>query len=190
MSCDDVLIPCQHCNLPIPVQDYIAHENACVQQSDRTILDIPDDGGVYHLDITEAIHALRAFQESLGHEIVELNVQDIVWADDEEHPVEELSVMGLIAFSVQDGAGSKCRGLQNIASVLKEPSASTISKLCTEEVCPICQERLTLLCNSSTESCLCETLCGHIYCKECIVSWLSINTKCPVCAADFSKQEN
>ena len=30
-----------------------------------------------------------------------------------------------------------------------------------------------------------ETLCGHAFCKECIVTWLAAKKKCPLCMTDL-----
>jgi len=38
--------------------------------------------------------------------------------------------------------------------------------------CCICKELL---------KCSTELVCGHVYCEDCIASWLEINDKCPMC---------
>ena len=32
-----------------------------------------------------------------------------------------------------------------------------------------------------------KTICGHIYCKECIDKWFNMNHKCPTCMYDFNE---
>lgn len=44
-------------------------------------------------------------------------------------------------------------------------------------LCPICME------NIRTE--MRKTLCGHIYCNECISMWLKKSKKCPCCMSDL-----
>lgn len=46
----------------------------------------------------------------------------------------------------------------------------------TREECPMCYEQLT---NPVT------TPCKHIYCRECISTWLSEHTSCPMCRAQL-----
>lgn len=44
--------------------------------------------------------------------------------------------------------------------------------------CPICISQLTAPVS---------TMCGHVFCKECLAQWLKTTKKCPVCKAGGAK---
>lgn len=44
--------------------------------------------------------------------------------------------------------------------------------------CSICLERLNKIKR--------KTLCGHIYCAECIENWFTKDKRCPLCNNEFS----
>jgi E3 ubiquitin-protein ligase RNF115/126 len=52
-----------------------------------------------------------------------------------------------------------------------------------DDICPICHENLMETTKNNTPVCI--LACGHIYCDECIKTWLSRHKTCPVCKVDL-----
>ena len=54
-----------------------------------------------------------------------------------------------------------------------------------EEVCPVCHDPL----GDAPKAV--QTLCGHIYCADCLLEWLQQAKRCPLCNAEVKpgKQE-
>lgn len=50
-------------------------------------------------------------------------------------------------------------------------------------ICSICQEPILETIKKNENACV--LACSHIYCDECIKTWLSKNKKCPVCMIDL-----
>lgn len=46
-------------------------------------------------------------------------------------------------------------------------------------LCSIC------LCEYENEDLICKLWCNHIYHRDCVKEWLSLNAKCPLCKRDF-----
>lgn len=62
------------------------------------------------------------------------------------------------------------------AHVVGVGSVDTVTSVVTdklEEMCPICQDTVTHEVR--------QTSCGHVFCGECISTWLATSKKCPVC---------
>lgn len=57
-----------------------------------------------------------------------------------------------------------------------DSSIQTINS--TTSNCAICQESI------SSDACQIRQ-CGHIYHRDCILSWLNVNVRCPVCRHDI-----
>lgn len=55
--------------------------------------------------------------------------------------------------------------------------------LSEEDVCPICYENLLETIKKDKPACV--LACGHIYCDECIKTWLGKHKTCPVCKVDL-----
>ncbi|EOD27132.1 hypothetical protein EMIHUDRAFT_78896, partial [Emiliania huxleyi CCMP1516] len=47
-----------------------------------------------------------------------------------------------------------------------------------EEVCPVCHDPL----GDAPKAV--QTLCGHIYCADCLLEWLQQAKRCPLCNAE------
>lgn len=69
--------------------------------------------------------------------------------------------------------------VNNGAEKCKTKSAEPASAV----LCPICFEELL---NTSLKAM--STKCGHIFCENCIVSFLSSKKKCPVCMAPVTRK--
>lgn len=65
-------------------------------------------------------------------------------------------------------------GVSSINSVSSVISSSRISLL---DMCPICQD--------TPQGVVRETMCGHIFCGDCITTWLTNSKKCPVCMMEL-----
>ena len=91
-----------------------------------------------------------------------------------ESSFETLSNMEGYEFNMllSEAIGTVPVGVKNPESVLNEARA--------QEQCPICYDATTDV----------ETLCGHMYCKPCIVKWLADHKSCPVCKTDLAEECN
>ncbi len=59
--------------------------------------------------------------------------------------------------------------------------------------CAICLESFNNLYNNNNSIVFRKTICNHIYCNECLSTWLSMSKKCPLCSVnleDFCNNSN
>lgn len=68
-------------------------------------------------------------------------------------------------------------GIQDITTV---STVKDNTELMDDDTCPICMDLL-----QEKETVYIMNVCSHLYCKECIETWVSENKTCPVCKTDL-----
>lgn len=68
-------------------------------------------------------------------------------------------------------------GIQDITTV---STVKDKTELMEDDTCPICMDIL-----QEKETVYTMNACSHLYCKECIETWVSENKTCPVCKTDL-----
>lgn len=97
--------------------------------------------------------------------------------------------------------GHVSKGVTDFDAVCKEIAGEEVKDAAAEDACPICQETIMESCRVSEEEQVGEeakasvlarpcvkTLCGHVFCKDCLSTWLSKHTKCPLCMLDLEDE--
>lgn len=76
-----------------------------------------------------------------------------------------------------DSIGYYKKGIQNIDEI-----CSNVEVVNAEESCPVCLE---LLLNKQTYK---IKTCKHVFCKNCIITWLKDNVSCPICKNNLNDE--
>ena len=90
------------------------------------------------------------------------------WQQQQEQAASEAKAKISSSRSSQGRAG----GGGPSAAAAPPPTKPTRKESCIDDECPICFE------NFEDAS---KTPCNHIFCKECIMDWLSHTASCPMC---------
>lgn len=72
---------------------------------------------------------------------------------------------------------SEKKGCKNVYSHLLDVAESEVVDTC----CCICLDQIWNQPTKSNSKKIVKLICGHVYCKQCIVKWLDTNTACPLC---------
>jgi hypothetical protein len=59
-----------------------------------------------------------------------------------------------------------------------------------EQQCAICLESFNDLYINNNSIIFRETICNHIYCNDCLSTWLSMSKKCPLCSKNLEDLSN
>ncbi len=78
--------------------------------------------------------------------------------------------------------------IENINSVSETITYNEI--IDKDKDCAICLENFTNLYNNNNSIVFRKTLCNHIYCDECLSTWLSMSKKCPLCSINLEDMAN
>lgn len=101
-------------------------------------------------------------------ETFHLNVGIDVGVDDEDNSYESLSELCDLIGNVEVGV----KDIDVVTTVLVNEN---------EQACPICLERVP------TTSCYARRVidCGHLFCGQCLETWLGSHKTCPVCKLEL-----
>lgn len=204
-SNQDEFIPCEFCETQVPFSQYLQHVEAC-----RISTRIPNYMVVRDDDFEEPLFIRIALDQAINM-INDMNLQDRSiqqhehdsdGSDNSDNEAENYIPLTTINhqrlsfipshgqfiplhFDILDGnnyelnnlladaIGIVPSGIKDITKVLREPIHFN-----KDEVCSICQDTIK---NPV------ETLCHHLFCKECIEKWFTDHKTCPIC---ISNQED
>ena len=214
MASDD-LIPCEICDELVMHGEYSSHILRCLRATRITgfILrhqryeqqDHEDDGdedeGTSEQE-SEHTHAQEISQYTRymtrNSQVSRMSLQDFI--NDHFNGVASPPTRSVLWFNITSlsSSPSSYEGNMRLGEMLgkvetgltqdqlKEVSYSSSDKeelvLEQDDVCPICQENLNVVVG---EKQVCVLACSHLYCDDCIKTWLKKNKKCPVCMVDL-----
>jgi len=112
-----------------------------------------DDNCVYQIDISSVSSIINGF----------------VNGDSNESNVRNLDTADVYYDLPTQAVGKLKTGIKNPVHVLQNIEESSIDE------CPICFEII------DAENHVRTKLCGHSFCRNCIVEWFREHTNCPIC---------
>ena len=183
-SASDDLVPCEMCGTSIPFDQYIAHLENCyistrIVNQNQTI---PTNPRIQIRRIGS--NNIDGIEETIQH-----NMTDFMNTIQTEQPDFDTMIRLLPMFFNTSNDFNFNLQLHRVANIQdsNQPVVDTSNAYITlptdvtgssdEEICSICYEW--------KDRTLVKTTCNHIYCKECIDSWLRKKPTCPICLKDL-----
>lgn len=179
-------IPCEFCDMDIPATEYTSHIAACSSRFQALIQFVDqEEGGIYRINIPNIIVQMITMRAAgsnvlgdddsfLGQDVSLSNqLPTLIYLPPESIDMEDYEFNSLIAERI----GNVRIGIRDVSTVSTEVEACSIN---VDDICPICRESMV----EKNLPCL-KTLCSHLFCKQCLTTWLSSNKKCPICVSDL-----
>lgn len=170
-SNNDGLIPCELCSELIPFENYDAHVRfGCIRRQNqvRLLNFFDNEFGMISLNIPYLV--LNNLNNS--------NINFVSFEAEEEVDMDENEFNTVLSEIV----GNVEVGIENINDVCTKVEDVNEIK---DEICPICYDSFSSIkCDKH------QTLCNHVFCEQCIWTWLSKHKKCPICNTNLEDMKN
>lgn len=176
---DNTLIVCDACLAEIPFSQYQEHiqmhetqenpasnQHANVRMAFRFVFNDEELGNV-RLTVPDLSHIFPQLGGQVDFAVLSFSIP-------EEINMENYEFNSLLTEMI----GNVDVGFDTPEDAINNIKEEDINNIPNDEVCPICQVNILEIDHKSIVK---TVSCQHIFCKECICSWLQRSKKCPVC---------
>lgn len=156
-----------------------------------------NNNGNLHIFAQRINHEPPIYEEGMNDEDYARRLQEFYDRENDESNVE---IIGRNMLNIINNLSSRLRDIEyedllnlgeRLGNVSKGISSEELEKLINEsyiindnieqESCPICQDDFEI-----NKTYVIKLNCKHVYCKDCISTWLKTNKTCPICRKEQS----